>query len=82
MYGICFIIKAFVFFNAVFFASDMKYHTTGEHISEFFTIMGIVDIGFAVWKKFYNYGFHIVFLGIGDNPVDDTALIFIFLYKT
>ena len=53
-------------------------HRAGKDIAEFFPIMGTGRKGLSTLRDFHQHRLHVIFLGIGHNPPDGTALPFIF----
>ena len=63
-------IKALVLSGLEDLFTQMKIDGTGQNITKFFAIVGVIHFGSASRLQRDQDGFHPVFLGIGHNPMN------------
>ena len=59
----------------------MQCQTSGQNITEFFSLMGVIRETGSAGLQSHEDGFHIMLLGIGDDPFDFIVQFLILFFK-
>ena len=63
-------IEALSFSHGIFLFPDVDFHTSGNNVSELLALVGIVRYGGSPLLQGQPDGFHLVSLGVWDDPFD------------